>query len=91
MSPRERVKVAEDVSAAFTAVSKKTTDVTKRNVSIAMLELKDVLKRVSAQIKIDLQAAILRILVELVHDDNEALQNVPTCRDVLHNRVAGAI
>lgn len=40
------------------------------------------------QIEMESQVAILRIWTELERDDSEALENVATCRPVLHNRVA---
>lgn len=69
-------KVKEDVSDAHIAVFREATNASKRNISIILLELKAVLKRVSAQIKIKGLTAIMRIQIELEHDDSEALQNV---------------
>lgn len=70
------------------AVSGEATDGTKWKVSIIRLELKDALKRLSTQIEIESQAAILRIRAEPERSGSEALQKTATCRSMLHNRVA---
>lgn len=58
------------------AVLGEATDDTKRNVFIIVLDLKEVLKRLSTQISIELQTAFLQIQTEFWRADSEVLRNV---------------
>lgn len=78
------------MSNALKAVSGEVTDATKQKVSIAGLELSEVLRHVLTQIEIELQDAILLIRTELKHDDSDALQIFAACWAVLHSAAVEA-
>lgn len=65
-------KVEDDVSNALVAVSKEVTVAAKQNVEIIANELKDVLKRVPTQIKMQLKYAISHI-----HERRERASSEP--------------
>lgn len=80
--------IGADVGNALMTVSEGATDATKSEVSVIRLELKDVLRRVWTQVKIEWQADILRIRAEIERSYSDALQNVAIRRAVLHNCMA---
>lgn len=76
-------KVEDDVTSLL--MCREASDATRRKAAPARMELKDVLRRASTRIEIELQAAILRDQTELERSDSEVFCNVGTCRAVLHN------
>lgn len=80
----------DDVCSALKAIVGEATDQTKWKVSNIGLELKGALKQMASPIEIERHVAILRIRNKPKCNDSEALQNVLTCRAVLHNLVADA-
>lgn len=78
-------KVEDSVSNALIAVLGVIADPTKRGAAFIGLELRNAVKQLSAQIKMDSQAAVSHIWPKIEHDDSEALRKVVTCRAVLHS------
>lgn len=76
-----------DVSDGLWTMSRKVAKALKPKVAIIDPDLKHALKRVSAQTKTKLVAAISLIRVKHERDDSEALQNVAVFLAMLHSRV----
>lgn len=81
-------QVEEDMSCALIVVFRDVTIVTKQEASILALKLKEAMKQISTQTKMESRSAISRFWTEPESDPSEALQNVEICCAVMHDCVA---